>query len=775
MKGRSLIRAAVALAAGCALVTFPASAGAEPGTFNVRDFGATGNGSTLDDDAIDAAINRAASNGGGGIVVFPSGTYRSRTIHLKSNVTLQIDSGATILAHSSGMDAAESNNFDQYQDFGHSHFHNALMWGENLTNFSIQGSGTIDGGGNVITGNPSSGQADKLLSIKRCTNLRLTGITMRRGGHFMALINGCGGVTIDNFKTIWSSSGVRDGINLINSWDISVTNSRIEGSDDALGLKSDFALGQTFETHNVRVSDTTVYSHENNALQFGSETCGNFRDIRFDRITILGAGKAGIGIVSMDGAIIEDVHYTDVTITRAASPVFMKIGERRRCPGSPPAGRIRNITLTNVSGSNLIAPAEPGGGGAREYASTITGTPSVDIENITLNNVDFDVPGGHPASDANLVPGEFLTTYPPRDYGTRPSYGWWMRHVRGVTFNDSDVSFASNDNRPAVIADDGATVAINRMRAERGSGSAYDVGFSGINGYALVDSTNTAGGALRVRATNSTPLPGPGPANRFEAETAPAVCEGTIDSNWAGFSGTGFCNTTNAVGASQTWTVNRDTASAATLKFAYANGTTTARPMDIVVNGASVGTLTGGPTGAWTTWTVQSVNASLNAGANTIRLVASTANGGPNLDYVEIDAAGPPPPPPIEVQAENCTINQGVVESNWPGFTGTRFVNGDNVVGSGIECVITVPAAGTYTLVIRFANGTTTTRPMTLSVNGAVIATLNFASTGTWDTWNTLSVQAPLNAGANTIRLTGTTANGGPNLDRLTLSPEGAT
>jgi polygalacturonase len=635
---RALTRALLACAVGGAVLGIPTAAQAGPGTYNVRDYGAAGNGSTLDDDAIDRAINAAAADGGGGTVVFPAGTYQSRTIHLKSNVTLRLDAGATIRANGSGMDAPESNQWDDYQDFGHSHFRNALMWGENLANVAIVGSGTIDGGGNLATGNnPSSGQADKILSVKRCTNLTLRGITMRRGGHFMALINGCGGVTIDNFKTIWSSSGVRDGVNLINSWDVTITNSRIEGSDDALGLKSDYALGETFVSRNIRVSDTTVYSHENNALQFGSETCGNFRDIRFDRITILGAGKAGIGMVTMDGAVIEDVHYSDITITKAASPIFMKIGERRRCPGSPPAGRIRNITLTNVTGSGLMAPDEPGGGGAREYASTITGTPSVPIENVTFNNVDLDVPGGHPASDANRVPGEFLTTYPPRDYGTRPSYGFWLRHARGITFNDSDMSFASNDNRPAFLADDGASIVVNRTRAERGSGSAYDVGFSRIAGYALRDSTNTGGAALRVRATNSTPLPDdPGPGNRLEVETAPATCEGTIDSNHAGFSGTGFCNTTNAAGAAATWTVNATTAGPVTLRFGFANGTTSERTSTVTVNGTEVATLPFAPTGAWTTWATGTVTVNLAAGANPIRVAGATAGGAPNLDYVEV-------------------------------------------------------------------------------------------------------------------------------------------
>lgn len=749
---RGLAMVVIGLLAG--LLTETPARAAE---FNVRDYGATGNGSTNDTPAIQRAIDAAAGAGGINIVRFPSGTYRSaNSIHLRSNITIQLDSGATILGSpNDDYDPPEPNPWDDYQDYGHSHFHNAMIWGDRLTNIAFQGSGTIDGGGHMITGNSvPSGRADKLLSIKRCTNLTLRGITLRRGGHFMALINGCGGVTIDNFKTIWSDSGVRDGINLINSWDVTVTNSRIEGSDDALAFKSDYALGQTYVSRNIRVSDTTVYSHENNALQFGSETCGDFRDIRFDRITILGAGKAGIGMVSMDGAIIEDVHFSDITITKATSAVFMKLGQRRRCPGSPPAGRIRNITLTNVSGSNLTAPAQPGGGGAREYSSTITGMPGVPLENITFNNVDFEYPGGHPASDADIVPGEHFTTYPPRDYGTRPSYGWWMRHIRGITFNDSDVSFVSNDNRPAFIADDGANVVINRTRAERGTGSAYDIGFSGINGYAVRDSSNTSGGALRVRATNSTPLPD---GNRVEAESG--TCDGTIDSNHAGFSGTGFCNTTNATGASATVTVNAAAVDRAELRFGYANGSSADRPATLLVNGAVFGTVSFPPTGGWPNWRTVTAPVSLRTGTNTIRLVATTSGGLPNYDYVDVVVPGPQP---REYQAEDCTIIQGAVESNHAGFTGTGFVNGENVTGSGIECTVTGPATS---VAIRFANGTTTTRPMTL--NGV---TVNFPGTGAWTNWDTATVTVSLGEGTHVLRLIATTSNGGPNLDKLTVT-----
>src|SRR6266508_1662871 len=177
-------------------MAYPTPAEAAPPTFNVRDYGAAGNGSTLDDDAIDRAIN-AANAAGGGVVVFPAGTYQSRSIHLKSNITLQLDSGATIRAAASGFDAPEPNHYSRYQDFGHSHFHNALMWGDGISNVTITGTGTLDGSALETANAVPAGHGDKNLSLTRCANVTLRGITFRSGGHFAVLMNGCDGVLLD--------------------------------------------------------------------------------------------------------------------------------------------------------------------------------------------------------------------------------------------------------------------------------------------------------------------------------------------------------------------------------------------------------------------------------------------------------------------------------------------------------------------------------------------------------------------------------------------------
>jgi lysophospholipase L1-like esterase len=127
---------------------------------------------------------------------------------------------------------------------------------------------------------------------------------------------------------------------------------------------------------------------------------------------------------------------------------------------------------------------------------------------------------------------------------------------------------------------------------------------------------------------------------RYEAEAAPATCNGTIDANHSGFSGTGFCNANNAVGAAAQFTVDAPAAGTATLGVRFANGTTTARPADVIVNGGRATTTSFNGTGAWPTWVTATLSVEVNAGSNTIRFSPTTANGLPNIDHLDVEVAG---------------------------------------------------------------------------------------------------------------------------------------
>lgn len=481
------------------------AAGAEPAVaapagkaeFDVRDYGAKGNGSANDSPAIDKAI-AAANSAGGGTVRVPPGTYKSsNTVHLRSNVTIQLDAGSTIVGSSSkAYDAPEPNQWDKYQDYGHSHFHNAMFHGDRLTNIAFTGAGAIDGGDHLITGNPKPGEADKILSLTRCDGFVLNGIKLRRGGHFAALVNGCKNVTSDNL--VIDTAGDRDGWNIISTTNVRITNITVAANDDALVFKSDYALGAKLPNGAVTVRNAKLSAVCCNALMFGSETCGDFSNYRFSDIVITRAHKSGIGIVSMDGAKISDVHYENIKMSGTYSPIMMKIGTRKRCGNNPGIGTISGITFDNVTGTYR-------GGGS--FSPTIWGASAANrVSDVGFTGVHLSVPGGNGTMGTG-VPSNDAGDYNPKSIGTRPAFGWYLHYASGIRFTDSSVRFAEDDGRPAVIANDTADLTFDRFVAQRGSGSPFDLGFQSSTGYRVTGSANTTGGALRV---NEKPLSGRG-------------------------------------------------------------------------------------------------------------------------------------------------------------------------------------------------------------------------------------------------------------------------
>ncbi|WP_290863025.1 cellulase family glycosylhydrolase [Hamadaea sp.] len=163
----------------------------------------------------------------------------------------------------------------------------------------------------------------------------------------------------------------------------------------------------------------------------------------------------------------------------------------------------------------------------------------------------------------------------------------------------------------------------------------WDNGVNGQYGFGLFNRSTYTVTQPGIISAIMGAVGGSGSVTRYEAETSPAVCTGTIDSNWAGYSGSGFCNGNNTVGAYAQFTVNVSAAGTATVRVRFANGTTSARPASLIVNGSTIQTPSFEGTGTWSTWVTKTLTVSLNAGSNTIRFNPTTAGGLPNIDYLE--------------------------------------------------------------------------------------------------------------------------------------------
>ena len=431
---------------------------------SVKEHGAQGDGVADDSAAINKAI-AACATAGGGTVVFPAGTYLAASLRLRSRIRLQLEAGATLKAAETGYEPPEPNPFDKYQDFGHSHFRNALIWGENLTDVEIVGPGSIDGRA-LRSGDAKAGQGDKQIAIKSSQRLAFRNLAQVGGGHFFYLLTDCQHLTMADLQM----DRGRDGVDLVGCSRVELRNLKVTNcGDDTIALKSDFSTGKRLVTEDVLVRDSVVESGCN-GLQFGSETAGDFRRVRFSNIQVLRGGKAGIGVQSNDGGIVEDVIFENITISRAANPIFINTTKRLRTPEKVSPGRVRNLLIRNVVATEVVQShrAEPAN------AATISGLPGVPHENIILENVIITYKGGGKAEDAQAVPA-YSDNYNPRKLGVRPAYGFYVRHVRGLTFRNVKVGLEAADPRPAIAVMDAEGLVFEQVAAARGPEGAVPV------------------------------------------------------------------------------------------------------------------------------------------------------------------------------------------------------------------------------------------------------------------------------------------------------------
>jgi polygalacturonase len=450
------------------------STGADKIVHDVRAFGATGDGKAIDSLAINRAID-AAAGVGGGTIYFRAGNYLCYSIHLKSKVSIYLEAGATIVAAdpasdtTSGYDLAESNQpWEAYQDYGHNHWHNSLIWGEGLEGVSICGPGLIWGkglsrgwGAGPVAEHP--GVANKAIALKNCRNVLLRDFSILHGGHFGILATGVDNLTIDNLKIDTN----RDGMDVDCCRNVRISNCSVNSPwDDAICLKSSFALGYARATEMVTITNCLVAgSYEEGALlegtfkrfaadtkvprtgriKFGTESNGGFKNITVSNCVF--DGCRGLAIETVDGAVIENVSVTNLTMRDVVeAPIFLRLAARMRGPSGADVGVLRQLILSNISCT--CAP------GAR-IGSILAGIPGHAIEDVKVSDTIIVHHGGGTEGDARLQPAEKEKEYPePNMFGTTPAHGFFIRHVKGLEMNGVKIEPANSDARPAFVLED---------------------------------------------------------------------------------------------------------------------------------------------------------------------------------------------------------------------------------------------------------------------------------------------------------------------------------
>ena len=446
-------------------------------TYDVRRFGAKADGTTIDSHAINAAIDAAVS-AGGGIVYFPAGTYASYSIRLKSNVALYLDQGATLLAASTPFEGTTSGGYDPaepqgdcepYQDYGHNHWHNSLIWGEGLHNVGIFGTGLIYGKGlsrghdeHDLPSTTAPGVGNKAIALKNCHNVILRDFSILQGGWFAILATGVDNLTIDNLKIDTN----RDGIDIDGCRNVRVSNCTVNSPwDDGICPKSSYALGYPRATENVTIFNCFVTGNYElgtlldgtwkqmttgkrrwgtGRIKFGTESNGGFKNITVSNCVF--ESCCGFALETVDGASFEDITIVGVTMRNLRTgPFFLRLGARLRGPKPQTVvGTLKRVLISNVTSYN--ADLSP---------SIIAGLPGHPIEDIKVSDVYLHQIGGASAEMAALQPPEKTADYPePAMFGNLPASGFFVRHAKNLEMSNVEIATAAPDPRPAFYLDD---------------------------------------------------------------------------------------------------------------------------------------------------------------------------------------------------------------------------------------------------------------------------------------------------------------------------------
>ncbi len=450
-----------------------------------QQFGAKADGKTLDTAALNTAIARASSQGGGTVYV-PAGTYLCGTVILRSRVTLYLEAGAVILGSKDVNDYTPQPGPRLNEDAGQRH----LIFARDVEDVTLAGPGKIDGQGRsfwVPSGRkplpPEQHWRDvatfdykklprvsPMLELVACKRLRLEQVRLQNSsGWTMRLIN-CDGVLVDGISIKNPVFGPNcDGIDVTNSSNVRIANTLIGTADDAICLKSEIHNPYSPEnlfTRNITVTNC-ILSGCCNGFKFGTSSHGGYENIVFNNSVIFNDDVdlaeriiAGIAIEIVDGGWAEGVIISNIRMQRTRTPIFLRLGNRTPNADGK-AGRLKGVLLSDIHATGAI------------LTSSIVGIPGFDVEDVTLSNIRISTDEEGKREWVSRPIPEEAGKYPEaRMFGRLPAYGFYCRHARGIRMRDVVLDASAKEERPAIYCDDVKDIEIVGLRVPaRNTGS----------------------------------------------------------------------------------------------------------------------------------------------------------------------------------------------------------------------------------------------------------------------------------------------------------------
>jgi polygalacturonase len=445
--------------------------------FNVKEFGAFGDGKKLDTKAIQAAIDQCAKKGG--TIYFPAGKYLTGTLIMKSNVTLHLENGSTILGSTNFEDYPD--NQHKYQFFRGSFVKKSLIFGYQLENVFIKGNGVIDGQGGAFVekemGNTLYKKRPYLLWFVQCKNVGVEDIQLQNSAFWMQHYLACDFVNIKGVKVYNHCNKNNDMIDIDGCHNVTISDCYGDTDDDGITFKT--LSGRM--NKNITVNNCIISSHCN-AIKCGTESHAGFKNIVISNCIIKPSenktkiygyheGISGISLEIVDGGIMDGIQVSNVRIDGPKVPIFIRLGNRGRTwyteQMKPAPGQLKNVRIQHILATST-----------GQYGCSITGIKDHPVENVFLDNIDIQFPGGvKEIIDLDSIP-EKENSYPEATmFQNLAAYGFFIRHANNIHLSNIHLDQVDSDVRPAFVCDDVTNFSLKSFKVALGENAAYMIDF----------------------------------------------------------------------------------------------------------------------------------------------------------------------------------------------------------------------------------------------------------------------------------------------------------
>lgn len=419
-------------------------------TYDVRDYGAKGDAMTVNTKAIQTAIDKCNSNGGG-VVLIAGGQYVTGTIFLKSNVSLRIEAGAVMLGSPHLSDYSTNTDRTMYNE---PYMNRCLIFARDAQNISFEGTGMIDGQGKSFPEKSDPGKnRPKMIRFIGCSHIRLRDLTLKSPASWTSEWRNCNDIAVDGITIASRNISNGDGLDFDGCTKVRVSNSTFETGDDCVCLQTS---DKAHPCADIAITNCN-FSGRWAGIRIGLLSRANFENVVVSNCTFHDHNDSGLKIQMMEGAVMSNMLFSNLVMQNVPRPVFLTFNRQNASFDAhgdpPPMNSVHDIIFSNI----LVLDTA----GGKNCGFIVTGMPGHPVENISFNNIHATFPGGGSAEDSKAVPAEFTTENLkgrwPEVGGLRtavPAFGMYIRHVKGINLQNITINTSKPDARNAIVFTD---------------------------------------------------------------------------------------------------------------------------------------------------------------------------------------------------------------------------------------------------------------------------------------------------------------------------------